>query len=76
MNANRPLVGRQKEIEQLCRSYAEHSHVLIVGIAGIGKTVLLREVAQYFLFSFVKTRRAWGEFARVSNGNSAGRTAT
>jgi len=48
MNANRAFVGRQKELEQLRRSYAEHSHVLIVGIAGIGKTVLLREVAQYF----------------------------
>lgn len=48
MTANRAFVGRRKEIEQLRRSYAEHSHVLIVGIAGIGKTALLREVAQYF----------------------------
>jgi hypothetical protein len=48
MNANSAFVGRQKEIGHLRRSYAEHSHLLIVGIAGIGKTALLREGARYF----------------------------
>ena len=48
MNANRAFVGRQKELEQLRRSYAEHSHVLIVGVAGLGKTALLREAARRF----------------------------
>jgi hypothetical protein len=48
MNANRAFVGRQKELEQLRRSYAERSHVLIVGVAGLGKTALLREAARCF----------------------------
>jgi ABC-type phosphate/phosphonate transport system ATPase subunit len=48
VNANRPFVGRQKEIEHLRRSYAEHSKILIVGKAGIGKTALLREMARCF----------------------------
>ena len=47
MNASRAFVGREKEMAQLRRNYAEHCHLLIVGPAGIGKTALLREAARY-----------------------------
>jgi hypothetical protein len=45
--ADRPFVGREKEIEQLRRSHAEHHHVLIVGATGIGKTALLQEARRH-----------------------------
>lgn len=47
MNGNRSFAGREKEVEQLRRSYAERRHVLIVGPAGIGKTALIRHAQQY-----------------------------
>lgn len=47
MNDSRSFVGREKEIEQLRRSYAERRHVLIIGRAGVGKTALIRHVQQY-----------------------------
>jgi ABC-type phosphate/phosphonate transport system ATPase subunit len=47
MNDSRSLVGREREIEQLRRSYAERRHMLIVGPAGIGKTALIRHAQQY-----------------------------
>lgn len=38
---------REKEIEQLRRSYAERRHVLLIGPRGIGKSALLRHAQQY-----------------------------
>lgn len=47
MNESRSFVGREREIEQLRRSYAERRHVLIIGPAGVGKTALIRHAQQY-----------------------------
>jgi hypothetical protein len=47
MNDSRSFAGREREIEQLRRSYAERRHMLIVGPAGIGKTALIRHAQQY-----------------------------
>jgi hypothetical protein len=48
MNKSFAFFGRKKEIEQLRRLHALHKHVLIVGLAGIGKTALLRQIRQQF----------------------------
>ena len=47
MNKTLAFFGREKELRQLARLYAERRHVLIVGPPGIGKTALLRQVRQH-----------------------------
>lgn len=47
MNMSFTFFGRKREIDQLLTLHALRKHVLIVGLAGIGKTALLRQVRQY-----------------------------
>lgn len=65
---NASFVGRRPEIERLRRAYIERSHVLIVGLPGIGKTALLRFVqSQLSLFLCEETsglRRICESFER------------
>jgi hypothetical protein len=44
MNKSLAFFGRKALIENLCVLYAQRKHVLVVGIEGIGKTALLRQV--------------------------------
>lgn len=44
MNKTLPFFGRTALIESLCALYAQRKHVLVVGVEGIGKTALLRQV--------------------------------
>jgi hypothetical protein len=46
MNKSFAFFGREKETEQLRSLHALRKHVLIVGLAGIGKTALLRQIRQ------------------------------
>jgi len=43
-----PLIGRERELEQLRQAIAQGGHVLISGRAGIGKSALLEAVAEAF----------------------------
>jgi len=42
------LIGRERELEQLRQAIAQGGHVLITGRAGIGKSALLKAVAEAF----------------------------
>lgn len=44
MNKSLAFFGRQALLENLFVLYAQRKHVLVVGIEGIGKTALLRQV--------------------------------
>lgn len=46
MNKSLAFFGRDKQLKQLRRLYAQRKHVLVVGPAGIGKTALLRQIRQ------------------------------
>lgn len=46
MNKSLSFYGRNKELERLRQLYIDHRHVLIVGLAGIGKTALVRQIRQ------------------------------
>ena len=41
-----PLIGRERELEQLRQAIAQGGHVLISGRAGIGKSALMRTLAE------------------------------
>jgi hypothetical protein len=41
-----PFVGRTKETKQLVAFYTQRKHVILVGVSGIGKSALLRQVRQ------------------------------
>ena len=47
MNKSLAFFGREKEVDRLRSLYALRENVLIVGMAGIGKTALLRQVRQH-----------------------------
>ncbi|MBI3851565.1 MAG: hypothetical protein HY298_15005 [Verrucomicrobia bacterium] len=44
MNASFQFVGRTREVAQLEKLYSERKHVLILGLAGTGKTALISHV--------------------------------
>jgi hypothetical protein len=48
MNNSLAFIGRENEIKELRRLYMQRKHVLLVGVAGIGKTALLRQMRQHF----------------------------
>jgi shikimate kinase len=46
MNVRFPFVGREKEIERLRQLHTQRKHVLILGPAGVGKSMLVAHLGQ------------------------------
>ena len=54
------LIGQPQVVEQVIIALLSNGHVLIEGIPGLGKTLLVRALAECFLFTMV-----WGVFPNL-----------
>src|SRR6266704_3580774 len=48
MNKSLGFVGRQNDLRNLQSLYTQRKHVLLLGMRGVGKTALLRQLRQNF----------------------------
>ena len=46
------IVGQQAVIEQIAVTLLARGHVLLVGVPGLGKTLLVKSIAQMFSLQF------------------------
>ena len=69
MNKSLAFFGRQGLIENLWVFYAQRKHVLIIGVEGIGKTALLRQVREQETHTKVtEVTEVTEELSKLSNG--------
>ena len=61
MKSALPFVGRKREMAQLRRIHARRRHALIVGPAGVGKSVLMSHLRETLLFTYCAESETLGE---------------